>query len=242
MLAAPSELAAGKGTDMARRNKKSKSGGKDMASWKPGSEAGEAKNVGGTGDFGVPEGSGPSRQRDYVSDNTRASDRGAAKPRSGEEEGVRTSGVGALDEGVGSGSGGDVDTDILGIGDGGSTLSASGPGDAPGMDDTDGSSAEMASGPPAKGENQRRTDKPGGGGPVKGSTVSGDLDATTGAVAQGADAAGDPAARGDDSFAGEVSSGEAAGDDLSATPSQETEGLSQEDNQTSGQKDMRGSS
>ena len=64
---------------------------KDMASWKPGSESDQAKNVGGKGDFGVPVGSGPSRERQYVSENTKVSDPGAAQPQSREsEEGTRT--------------------------------------------------------------------------------------------------------------------------------------------------------
>jgi hypothetical protein len=37
-------------------------GQKDMASWKPGSEAREAKNVTSPGDFGVPAGGGPTRE------------------------------------------------------------------------------------------------------------------------------------------------------------------------------------
>jgi hypothetical protein len=213
--------------------KKRQPGSKDMASWKPGSEAEEAKNVGGTTDFGVPAGSEPSRAREYTSDNTKASDPGAAMPRSGEEaEGVRTSGAGAADEGVGSGSGGDIDTDILGVGTGGSGISATGPDHPPGPDDSDGTSREMASGPPAKGENQTGVGTIGGGGRVKGTTHSGEIDVTTGALPEGSDAATNPAARGDDSFAGEVSSGEAAGEDPSAAPSQETQGLSQEDDQT----------
>jgi hypothetical protein len=182
---------------------------KDLSSWKPGSEPQEARNVGGKGDFGVPAGPGPTRERDYVSENTRASDPGSAKARSGEEpEGVRTSGAGAADEGVGSGSEGDIDTDILGVGTGGSGISASGPGDPPGPDDSDGSSSEMASGPPAQGQNQPGEGPPRGGGPVKGPTISRDLD-NPGSAGQGADAATNPA-RGDDAFAGEVSSDEAS--------------------------------
>ena len=53
---------------------------KDMAHWKPGSESAEAKDVAAKGDFGVPAGAGPSRDRDYVSHNTKASDPGNAHP------------------------------------------------------------------------------------------------------------------------------------------------------------------
>src|SRR5215210_8057290 len=50
---------------------------KDFASWKPGSESAEAKNVGGEGDFGAPVGAGPDRDRDYVNENTKRADPGA---------------------------------------------------------------------------------------------------------------------------------------------------------------------
>lgn len=214
---------------------------KDMASWKPGSEAEQAKDVKAPGDFGVPVGSGPTRERDYVSENTKMSDPGAAKPHSFEHEGVRTSGTGSVVEGTGSGSEGDIDTDILGVGTGASGISASGPGDQPGADDTDGSSAEFASGKPARGENQEGVGQIGGAPRVQGSTVFGDVDIQTGPEGQGADAATNPTARGDDSFAGEISTHEAEGQDLSMGPSQETQGLSEEDNQES-PKDPRGES
>ncbi|HEY8669009.1 MAG TPA: hypothetical protein VIL86_20335, partial [Tepidisphaeraceae bacterium] len=103
-----------------------------MASWKPGNQPKLAREVGGKADFGVPEGVRPTRERDYVSENTKRSDRWAATTPSSEHEGGRTSGAGAIDSGPGSGSGGDLDTDILGVGQGGSGISASGPGDAPG--------------------------------------------------------------------------------------------------------------
>ena len=91
---------------------------KDMASWRPGSEADQAKNVKADGDFGVPVGSGPSRDRDYVSENTKRSDPGGAMPRSGEDDGgdaARETGAGANAGGVGSGSGGDLDPDFVGV-------------------------------------------------------------------------------------------------------------------------------
>src|SRR5206468_358812 len=53
---------------------------RDMTSWKPGSEAGEAKNVGAKGDFGVPVGAGRTPERDYVSANTKRSDPRAGDP------------------------------------------------------------------------------------------------------------------------------------------------------------------
>ena len=49
---------------------------------------------------------------------------------------MRDHGAGVADTGPGSGSRGDVDTSIIGVGTGGSSVSISGPGDPPGPDDT----------------------------------------------------------------------------------------------------------
>lgn len=216
---------------------KQSQGDKDMASWKPGSDAASAKDVKAEGDFGVPVGSGTTRQREYVSENTKRADPGAAQPFAHEFEGRRTAGAGARYSGDGSGSGGDLDPDVIGVG-GGTGVSASGPGAPRGPDDSDGTSNEMASGGPAAGRNQTGVHRVGGDKRVKGS-VTGEADVYAGADHQGADAATNPLARGDDSFAAEVSTGEATGNDLSMGPSQETQGLSQEDNQMNGpQKDF----
>ena len=216
---------------------KQNEGGKDMASWKPGSEAASAKDVKAEGDFGVPVGSGTTRQREYVSENTKMADPGAAKPFSHEFDGRRTAGAGARFEGDGSGSEGDLDPDVIGFG-GGTGIAASGPGAESGPDDSDGTSNEMASGAPAQGRNQTGVHRVGGNRQVEG-TVFSDADVSAGADHQGADAATNPLARGDDSFAAEVSTGEASGNDLSMGPSQETQGLSQDDNQMNGpQKDF----
>src|SRR5436305_3167360 len=142
-------------TTRANQNQQQGQSGKDMASWKPGSDAASAKDVAGKGDFGVPVGNGPSRDRDYVSENTKRSDPGNAMPRSGEEEGLRTTGTGAAAAGDGSGSGGDLDPDILGVGTGGTGVAMSGPSARTGPADSDGTSAEMASGGPAAGRNQK---------------------------------------------------------------------------------------
>jgi hypothetical protein len=214
-------------------------GSKDMASWKPGSESADAKNVAGKGDFGVPVGSGPSRERDYVTENTRMSDPGAAKPRSGEVDGVRTTGVGAAAEGDGSGSEGDIDTDFIGVGTGGTGVAATGPGDTSGADDSDGTSDEFASGGHAQGLNAIPRGHIGGDKRVRGTVVGSGYDMQTNPRGYGADVANNPGAQGDDAFAGEVSSGEAAGDDLSMSPSQDTQGAVEGDNQTGGgQKDF----
>jgi len=187
---------------------------------KPGSSAEEAHKVGGEGDFGAQVGTGPSRDRDYVNENTKRSDRGATQPNAFEQDGVRDHGAGGPAAGPGSSSGGDLDTDIIGVGTGGSGVASSGVvGRPPGPDDSDGSSDEFAAGGHAQGENQSDVHKVGGSKRVKGSTISRDTDVSTGDDAQGADAVSNPRARGDDSFMGEISTGEAQGDDNPLSPS-----------------------
>jgi hypothetical protein len=186
---------------------------KDMASWKPGSDAASAGKVGGGGDFGVPAGAGPSRDRDYVSENTKRSDPGNAMPRSGETEGLRTTGAGAAAAGDGSGSGGDLDPDFIGVGTGGSGVAMSGPSDRRDKSESDGTSAEMASGGPAAGRNQAGVHHVGGSKRVAGTTFDRSRgDGSTTGDGQGA-AVSNPAARGNDAFAGEISGGEALGED-----------------------------
>jgi hypothetical protein len=225
-----------------------------MKSWKPGSQPEQAAEVGSRGDFGVPEGIGPSADRDYVSENTKRSDPGASRPASHEHDGVRTSGAGADYSGPGSASGGDIDTDIVGVGTGGSGLAQSGPDDRTGPDDSDGTSNEFASPVPkgqagqanvipAQGRNQGGVGKVGGSKRVRGSTTRSSPDISTGQAAQGADAATNPEAQNEDSFMSEVSSGEASGQDLPIAPSQDTQGAVEGDNQIEGlQKDVRGDS
>jgi hypothetical protein len=175
---------------------------------KVGSDPSAAKEVGGKGDFGVPEGDRIGRT--YTSANTRSSDRGAAQPHAGENE-DRTSGVGGHASGVGSSSGGDLDTDIVGVGTGGTGVAASGPRGTSGADDSDGSVREFASGPPTQNKKGKKAGKV-----VGGDTVDhggGDIETT--AEGRGADAVsrpprGDPEPL-DDSFEGEVSGDEAAG-------------------------------
>ncbi len=143
----------------------------------------------------------------YVSQNTKAADPGAAQPHSGEDDGVRTSGAGGVDSGVGSSSGGDLDTDFIGVGTGGSGISQSGPDDSMGADETDGSSDQFASGPRAQGFHGEKDGK------IEGTVIdrSGGLETTP--DGQGADAISNSMARDDDSFAGEISGGEARGQD-----------------------------
>jgi len=198
---------------VANKNNEHKPNSVGFRSWKPGSDPAHAKDVGGEGDFGVPVGDGPTPERKYVTTNTKLSDPGRAKPLASEEpDGRRDHGVGARVRGPASGSGGDIDTDIIGVGTHGAGISASGPGDAPGPDDSDGSSDEFASPPHARGSHQSGAHEVGGSKRIPGSTISHDADVSTSHDGQGADAATNPA-RGDDSFAGEISSGEARGED-----------------------------
>ena len=234
----------------------SRSGGnkhKKLTNWKPGSQAEDARNVAPPGDFGAPVGAARTADRDYVSRNTKRSDRGNMHPASHEREGDRSSGAGAPASGPGSSSGGDVDTDITGVGFGGSGIAQAGPdSDAEiGAAASDGTSNEFASPVPrgrpgevevipAQRRNQRGVGEVGGSKRVRGSVQTRDADVSTGADAQGADAATNPRARDDDAFMGEVSTGEAAGDDLGISPSSDTQGARPGDNQIRGrQKDPR---
>ena len=180
---------------------------KDPADLKPGSSAEDARAVGGKGDFGVSADQDNRVDRDYTSRNTKASDPGAAQPRAGGLGGTRESGAGGSEVGTGASSGGDIDTDIVGVGTGGSGIAQSGVvGRPPGPDDSDGSSREFASGPPAKGEKGPKAGK------VEGTIVDrsgGGRESTP--QGEGADSATSPEQFGDDSFKGEISSGEAGG-------------------------------
>jgi hypothetical protein len=79
---------------------------------------------------------------------------GNKKTRTG-ASGRRTVGVGSTEGPDGKGSGGEVDSDYVGL-DGGGVASDGKLRSPAGPDDTDGSSNEFASGPPAKGEHRGR--------------------------------------------------------------------------------------
>lgn len=173
-----------------------------------GSDPKAAAKVGGKGDFGVPE-TGRERDRAYVSQETKAHDKGGM-PGHNSGEGQRVAGVGGNDSGVGSSSGGDVDTDIIGLGQGGSTVSQSGPDDRR-------EGKDMVSGDgPGFGTNERRenqpapTDQPPPGAFVQ--YAREDDESTTG-DGQGAAAVTNPDAQDDDSFMGELSIDDATGAD-----------------------------
>jgi hypothetical protein len=121
---------------------------------KVGSDPSAAENFAGKHDFGIPsEDAAPDmtvEDRDFPGRPA-----GNKKTRSG-ASGKRTVGVGSTEGPDGKGSGGEVDPEIIGL-DGGGGVSSDGElGNPPGPDDSDGSSNEFASGPPAEGEHRGR--------------------------------------------------------------------------------------
>ena len=106
---------------------------------KIGSDPKAARQFGGKNDFGVPETWTRNRSRICLARKQKSNDPGGSFSHSGSDT-ARTTGVGGNKSGVGSSSGGDVDTDIIGVGTGGTTISQSGPDDRrDGPDMTDGS-------------------------------------------------------------------------------------------------------
>jgi hypothetical protein len=213
-------------------SQKGKSKPQNPARGKPGSDRDAANAIGGKGDFGVPVNRGRTPDLDYVNENTKASDPGASQPGSAEFEGVRTHGAGGKASGEGSSSGGDLDTDFIGVGTGGSGISAN-PSEkyVPGPDDTDGSSAEMAHGAPAAGENQTGVGKIGGPAPVERTMAKANYPNQSEPLDQGSDVA----SQGDQAdnitaSSGEVSMHEASGGDLPLSPSQDDQGIADDPN------------
>src|SRR3954454_24005018 len=99
---------------------------------KVGSDPKAARQIGGKRDFGVPE-AGSVRDRQYVSEEIKANDPGRAPEHSG-NTGNRVTGAGGNASGVGSSSGGDVDTDLIGVGTGGTGIAQDGPDRTDGAD------------------------------------------------------------------------------------------------------------
>jgi hypothetical protein len=196
---------------MSAPKKSSRGKSKNIHDLHPGSSAEDAAKLSGKGDFGVHADDVAARA--YASQNTKRADPGSTQPSANEElRGERTAGAGGDDAGPGSGSGGDLDTDIVGVGTHGSGISASGrTHTGPGADDSDGTSREMASGGPARGDNQTNVGKVGGSKDVKGSTVLQPDARTVGGT--GADDASNAESDIDSSFVGEISSAEADGRD-----------------------------
>lgn len=181
----------------------------DLTKLKPGSSVTDAKKVSGEGDFGAP--ADDVNARTYTSENTRRSDPGGAQISSSEEHrGERTAGVSSNDAGPGSGSGGDIDTSFVGVAGGSGLADDIIKEHQDGLDDSVGTSAEFASGGPARGENQTHVGKVGGGKRVTGRTrqlypQESDTDD------QGADVASRDDGLPGDAFQGEVSADEASG-------------------------------
>jgi hypothetical protein len=119
-------------------------------------------------DFGTPVAKAQPRGR--------SKDAGEGLPRSeagrAHGPGDRTHGVGSYVAGPGSGSGGDLDPDIIGIDDE-TGVAQTGPDDEDeiGEAETSGGSEEFASGPPAEGRNELPRGTHGGGGRPRGDTV-----------------------------------------------------------------------
>jgi len=203
---------------MASKPKKRARGGGKVG--KVGSDPKATRQVGGKGDFGVPE-SGSRVDRAYVSQETKASDPGGRAPHSydaasGPDDGERVTGVGGNASGIGSSSGGDVDTDLVGIA--GAPVSQAGPDDrksGPDMVEGDQNPSDTfasTAAPAKRARSARGRSSP----KQKGTTIdrSGGDVSTTGAGI-GAAAATNPNPDDDDSFAGEVSRDEASGADNS---------------------------
>ncbi|MDB5174373.1 MAG: hypothetical protein JWN51_3146 [Phycisphaerales bacterium] len=143
---------------------------------KVGSSTKAADRVGGALDFGIPadRARGPVEPGGYG----KGPDPGTGPMRS-DSRGVRTTGVGWAPGPDGAGSGGDVDSDIIGLdGRGGVALD---PGErrTQGPDITEGGSAAFASGRPAPGRNERPRGGVGGPRPVLDTVDHSGGDATT---------------------------------------------------------------
>lgn len=119
-----------------------------------------------TGDFGIPADAPRKRQAIEVASeeikNRPAGDHlhDPRQPRSGVDS--REAGVGMREAGPGSDSGGDLDADVTGVGDG-VGLAQSAPDTAAniGAAETTGGSEEFAGGPPARGEGRAARDTTG---------------------------------------------------------------------------------
>ena len=191
-------------TSSSRRKMSTASRGRKRG--KVGSDRNAARRVGGKLDFGAPEDN--LRERQYVSEETKRSDPGAAPIRI-KTTGPRESGVGAPESGPGGASGGDLDPDIVGVGFGGSGVAQTGPTRTEGPDITTTGGSEPFAAPGPKGHRPSgppRIER------VRGSTVDhsgGDISTTGGGL--DASSVTNPQARNDDSFAADINDDEARG-------------------------------
>jgi hypothetical protein len=201
-------MASKRGTnDQQNQTSPSSTGGK------VGSDRAADREIGGKLDFGIPA----SQVSAPLPDGGREKgpEPGTGPMRSGTRA-VRDSGVGHAPGNPGTGSGGDLDPDFIGLDGKGGLSARPASGRTQGPDITEGGSAPFASGPPARGDNEL----PAGthGAPpqiVRGSTVDrGGGDASTTGPASGADSTLSPTAYPrldvpDDEAAGEISSDDA---------------------------------
>lgn len=207
--------AAGKGTTSVRGAKSGKGAAKRG---KIGSSRRAAVTYAQKNDFGVPEDRAIPRGRDKTS--------ASGLPRNEEGRsgaaGDRTHGVGSAPAGPGSGSGGDLDADIIGLDGAGGIAQNPASGDTSGPDASTGSSDEFASGGHARGENAI---KPGTHGAFSNrvfdtvdhsgedaSTVQGGVSADSAGTAAGTQREANDVGS-EIADAGELSSGEAGGQD-----------------------------
>jgi len=128
---------------------------------KVGSSPRAARKTGGKTDFGVPASRSKSefahRKSREAMFNPTTSHPSDPRQEIGATQQARVSGVGKSNAGPGGASAGDIDPDVIGVGSG-SGLAQS-PADPNAVSDpewSDGSSKEFASGPPARGKNQRQ--------------------------------------------------------------------------------------
>lgn len=176
---------------------------------KPGSSAADAAALSGKSDFGVHE--NDVVERTYTSENTKMADHGAAQKMDYEDTGVRDHGAGGRDSGPGSSSGGDVDTDFIGLDGKGVMATNIDKQPKPDASDTDGNTSVNArSGGPAKGENETLVGKVGGRHEQVNVVTPADERTTNTGADEVSHRDADDA---DDSFRGEISSAEASGRD-----------------------------
>jgi hypothetical protein len=165
---------------------------------KVGSSESAAEHFGGKGDFGIPASKAQPGQQTVIDGSLEDRPLGTRLPPS-EPDGRRDVGVGAPDSGPGSGSGGDLDPDITGVGSRGRGLAASPKRRTEGPDITESATDANAVGGPAKGENEMPAGTHGTTGRIKG-TVHDRMDRQ---VRMGQARLDDVAAEADTSF-GEV--------------------------------------
>jgi hypothetical protein len=129
----------------------SKSHRGDVGSAKVGSDRSADRKIGGKLDFGIPA----EKARAPLPDGglEKGPEQGTGPMRSG-ATGTRTSGVGHAPGRPGAGSGGDLDTDFIGLDGQGGVSARPASGRTKGPDITEGGNEPFARGPPAKGENE----------------------------------------------------------------------------------------